>query len=158
MTPSFDFSPISPPALAELLELQETGHISSSVAKQVSQLHRPCNFPPLSVTQYTQPQLMLDCILVVVYYTCVLLVSPCSQVFQEMWRSSGKTAQQIIKEQDLGLVSDTAQLHGICQKVVDSHPDEVRAQMPILSCNYIVCLYICFFSRFDMFCVCCASR
>ncbi|XP_040002376.1 glutamyl-tRNA(Gln) amidotransferase subunit B, mitochondrial [Xiphias gladius] len=75
-------SPISPPALAELLELQETGHISSSVAKQV---------------------------------------------FQEMWRSSGKTAQQIIKEQDLGLVSDTAQLHGICQKVVDSHPDEVHA-------------------------------
>ncbi|XP_030287969.1 glutamyl-tRNA(Gln) amidotransferase subunit B, mitochondrial [Sparus aurata] len=75
-------SPISPPALAELLELQETGHISSSVAKQV---------------------------------------------FQEMWRSSGKTAPQIIQEQDLGLVSDAAQLHSICQKVVDSHPDEVQA-------------------------------
>lgn len=75
-------SPISPSALAELLELQETGHISSSVAKQV---------------------------------------------FQEMWKSSGKTARQIIQEKDLGLVSDAAQLHGICQKVVDSHPDEVRA-------------------------------
>ncbi|XP_023262077.1 glutamyl-tRNA(Gln) amidotransferase subunit B, mitochondrial [Seriola lalandi dorsalis] len=75
-------SPVSAPALAELLDLQETGHISSSVAKQV---------------------------------------------FQEMWRSSGKTAQQIIQEQDLGLVSDTAQLHSICQKVVDSHPDEVHA-------------------------------
>ncbi|XP_038569039.1 glutamyl-tRNA(Gln) amidotransferase subunit B, mitochondrial [Micropterus salmoides] len=75
-------SPISPSALAELLELQETGHISSSVAKQV---------------------------------------------FQEMWRSSGKTAPQIIQEQDLGLVSDTAQLHRICQEVVDSHPDEVHA-------------------------------
>ncbi|XP_040892943.1 glutamyl-tRNA(Gln) amidotransferase subunit B, mitochondrial [Toxotes jaculatrix] len=75
-------SPISPPALAELLELQETGHISSSVAKQV---------------------------------------------FQEMWRSSGKTAQQIIREQNLELVSDTAQLHSICQKVVDTHPDEVHA-------------------------------
>uniref|UniRef100_A0AAX7UTH3 Glutamyl-tRNA(Gln) amidotransferase subunit B, mitochondrial n=1 Tax=Astatotilapia calliptera TaxID=8154 RepID=A0AAX7UTH3_ASTCA len=74
-------SPISPSALAELLELQETGHISSSVAKQV---------------------------------------------FQEMWRSPGKTALQITQEQDLGLVSDTAQLHIICQKVVDSHPDEVR--------------------------------
>uniref|UniRef100_A0A3Q3IJ96 Glutamyl-tRNA(Gln) amidotransferase subunit B, mitochondrial n=1 Tax=Monopterus albus TaxID=43700 RepID=A0A3Q3IJ96_MONAL len=72
---------ISPLALAELLELQETGHISSSVAKQV---------------------------------------------FQEMW-SSGKTALQIIQEQDLGLISDTAQLHSICQKVVDSHPDEVHA-------------------------------
>uniref|UniRef100_A0A3Q3CNI4 Glutamyl-tRNA(Gln) amidotransferase subunit B, mitochondrial n=1 Tax=Haplochromis burtoni TaxID=8153 RepID=A0A3Q3CNI4_HAPBU len=75
-------SPISPSALAELLELQETGHISSSVAKQV---------------------------------------------FQEMWRSPGKTALQITQEQDLGLVSDTAQLHIICQKVVDSHPDEVHA-------------------------------
>uniref|UniRef100_A0A665TH27 Glutamyl-tRNA(Gln) amidotransferase subunit B, mitochondrial n=1 Tax=Echeneis naucrates TaxID=173247 RepID=A0A665TH27_ECHNA len=75
-------SPISPPALAELLDLQEAGHISSSAAKQV---------------------------------------------FQEMWRSSSKTALQIIQEQDLGLVSDTAQLHSICQKVVDSHPDEVQA-------------------------------
>ncbi|KAF1395399.1 hypothetical protein PFLUV_G00011120 [Perca fluviatilis] len=75
-------SPISPSALAELLELQETGHISSSVAKQV---------------------------------------------FQEMWRSSGRTAPEIIQEQDLGLVSDIAQLHSICQKVVDSHPDEVHA-------------------------------
>ncbi|XP_044045567.1 glutamyl-tRNA(Gln) amidotransferase subunit B, mitochondrial [Siniperca chuatsi] len=79
---SVNQSPISPSALAELLELQETGQISSSVAKQV---------------------------------------------FQEMWRSSGKTAPQIIQEQDLGLVSDTAQLHSICQKVVDSHPDEVHA-------------------------------
>ncbi|XP_058497147.1 glutamyl-tRNA(Gln) amidotransferase subunit B, mitochondrial [Solea solea] len=75
-------SPVSPLALAELLELQETGHVSSSVAKQV---------------------------------------------FQEMWRSAGKSAAQIIQEQDLGLVSDTAQLHSICQKVVDSHPDKVRA-------------------------------
>ncbi|XP_041838465.1 glutamyl-tRNA(Gln) amidotransferase subunit B, mitochondrial [Melanotaenia boesemani] len=75
-------SPISPAALAELLELQETGHISSSVAKQV---------------------------------------------FQEMLRSSGKTAPQIIKEQNLRLISDAAKLDSICQMVVDSHPDEVHA-------------------------------
>uniref|UniRef100_A0A7N6FIV0 Glutamyl-tRNA(Gln) amidotransferase subunit B, mitochondrial n=1 Tax=Anabas testudineus TaxID=64144 RepID=A0A7N6FIV0_ANATE len=67
---------ISPPALAELLELQEKGHISSSVAKQV---------------------------------------------LQQMWRSPGKSGSQIIQEQDLGLVSDTSQLHSICQKVVDSN-------------------------------------
>lgn len=73
---------IAPSALAELLELQETGHISSSAARRV---------------------------------------------FQEMWRSPGKTALQIIREQDLGLVSDTAQLHNICQEVLDSHPDEVNA-------------------------------
>ncbi|KAK5865688.1 hypothetical protein PBY51_019937 [Eleginops maclovinus] len=75
-------SPISPKALAELLELQETGHISSSAARRV---------------------------------------------FQEMWRSPGKTAAQIIQEQDLGLVSDTSQLHSICQKVLDAHPDVVNA-------------------------------
>ncbi|TKS68389.1 Glutamyl-tRNA(Gln) amidotransferase subunit B, mitochondrial [Collichthys lucidus] len=79
---SVSHSPISPSALAELLELQETGHISSSAAKQV---------------------------------------------FQEMWRSPGKPASQIIQEQDLGLVSDAARLHSICQKVVDSHPNEVHA-------------------------------
>ncbi|KAF7214307.1 glutamyl-tRNA(Gln) amidotransferase subunit B, mitochondrial [Nothobranchius furzeri] len=75
-------SPISPAALAELLELQETGRVSSSGAKQV---------------------------------------------FQVMWGSSGKTAEQVIQEQDLGLVSDATQLHNICQKVVDSHPTEVHA-------------------------------
>uniref|UniRef100_A0A1A8PKR0 Glutamyl-tRNA(Gln) amidotransferase subunit B, mitochondrial n=1 Tax=Nothobranchius rachovii TaxID=451742 RepID=A0A1A8PKR0_9TELE len=75
-------SPISPAALAELLELQETGRVSSSGAKEV---------------------------------------------FQVMWGSSGKTAEQVIQEQDLGLVSDATQLHNICQKVVDSHPTEVHA-------------------------------
>ncbi|TMS23013.1 Glutamyl-tRNA(Gln) amidotransferase subunit B, mitochondrial [Larimichthys crocea] len=33
-------------------------------------------------------------------------------------------ASQIIQEQDMGLVSDAARLHSICQKVVDSHPNE----------------------------------
>uniref|UniRef100_A0AAV2LIQ5 Glutamyl-tRNA(Gln) amidotransferase subunit B, mitochondrial n=1 Tax=Knipowitschia caucasica TaxID=637954 RepID=A0AAV2LIQ5_KNICA len=75
-------SPICPFALAELLELQENGHISSSVAKQV---------------------------------------------FQEMWRSPGKKAQVIIQEEDLGLVSDIDKLHSICQRIVDSHPNEVIA-------------------------------
>ncbi|KAM9314283.1 glutamyl-tRNA(Gln) amidotransferase subunit B, mitochondrial [Pholidichthys leucotaenia] len=75
-------SPVTPSALAELLDLQEMGRISSSAAKQV---------------------------------------------FQEMWRSSDKTALQITQEQDLGLVSDTTQLHNICQKVVDSHADKVQA-------------------------------
>lgn len=129
ITPSFDFSPVSPPALAELLELQETGHISSSVAKQVSQLHRPCNYPLLSVTHtHTHtPQLVFVCVL-----TCLLL--RLSQVFQEMWRSSGKTAPQIIQDQNLGLVSDTAQLHSICQKVLDSHPDEVTSRFsPVIT-------------------------
>ncbi|XP_041729219.2 glutamyl-tRNA(Gln) amidotransferase subunit B, mitochondrial isoform X2 [Coregonus clupeaformis] len=75
-------SPISPQALAQLLNLQENGQISSSVAKQV---------------------------------------------FQELWKTPGKTAQQIVKEQDLGMVNDSTEIHRICQKVVDSHPDQVQA-------------------------------
>lgn len=57
-----------------------------------------------------------------------------SQVFQEMWKSSGKTARHIIQEKDLGIVSDAAQLHGICQKVVDSHPDEVIPAHTFCTC------------------------
>ncbi|XP_053713949.1 glutamyl-tRNA(Gln) amidotransferase subunit B, mitochondrial isoform X1 [Synchiropus splendidus] len=75
-------SPVGPPALAQLLQLQETGGISSSVARQV---------------------------------------------FQEMWKSPHKSAQQIVQEQDLGIVSDAQDLQRICQEVMDSHPDEVLA-------------------------------
>lgn len=79
-----------------------------------------------------------------------------SQVFQEMWKSSGKTARQIILEKDLGLVSDAAQLHGICQKVVDSHPDEVRpAHTFCIYLLYVLWLSITFatiFRPFKMLC------
>uniref|UniRef100_A0A673X8X1 Glutamyl-tRNA(Gln) amidotransferase subunit B, mitochondrial n=1 Tax=Salmo trutta TaxID=8032 RepID=A0A673X8X1_SALTR len=78
---SLSQSPISPQALAQILNLQENGQISSSIAKQV---------------------------------------------FQELWKTPGKTAQQIVKEQDLGMVNDSTEIHRICQKVVDSHPDQVR--------------------------------
>ncbi|KAL2098191.1 hypothetical protein ACEWY4_007398 [Coilia grayii] len=75
-------SPVSPHTLAELLDLLEAGHISSSAAKHV---------------------------------------------FQELWKSPGKSAEQIVQEQDLGLLSDPAQLRSICQTVVDTHPEQVRA-------------------------------
>ncbi|XP_051561000.1 glutamyl-tRNA(Gln) amidotransferase subunit B, mitochondrial [Myxocyprinus asiaticus] len=74
-------SPISPSALAELINLVESGHISSSAAKQV---------------------------------------------FQEMWKAPEKTAAQIVKEQDLGLINDREELQRICRRVVDSHPEEVQ--------------------------------
>lgn len=45
ITLSIYSSPVSPSALAELLELQETGHISSSVAKQVSQPQAARSYP-----------------------------------------------------------------------------------------------------------------
>ncbi|XP_051993532.1 glutamyl-tRNA(Gln) amidotransferase subunit B, mitochondrial [Xyrauchen texanus] len=74
-------SPISPSALAELINLVESGHVSSSAAKQV---------------------------------------------FQEMWKAPDRTAAQIVKEQDLGLINDREELQRICRRVVDSHPDEVQ--------------------------------
>lgn len=52
-----------------------------------------------------------------------------------MWRSPGKAAQQLVQEKDLGLVADTSQLHSICQKVVDSHPHEVRTVHPEMTAS-----------------------
>ncbi|XP_062333799.1 glutamyl-tRNA(Gln) amidotransferase subunit B, mitochondrial [Osmerus eperlanus] len=75
-------SPVSPHVLADLLNLLESGQISSSIARQV---------------------------------------------FQELWAKPGKTAQQIVQEQDLGLVSNTTAIHNICQRIVDSHPERVQA-------------------------------
>uniref|UniRef100_A0AAY4AE13 Glutamyl-tRNA(Gln) amidotransferase subunit B, mitochondrial n=1 Tax=Denticeps clupeoides TaxID=299321 RepID=A0AAY4AE13_9TELE len=69
-------------ALAELLDLLETGHVSSTAAKVV---------------------------------------------FQELWKNPEKGAEKIIQEQNLGLMSDAATLQIICQKVVESHPEEVKA-------------------------------
>lgn len=56
-----------------------------------------------------------------------------------MWRSPGKAAQQLIQEKDLGLVADTNQLHSICQKVVDSHPHEVRTVHPEMTASLHFC-------------------
>uniref|UniRef100_A0AAR2M534 Glutamyl-tRNA(Gln) amidotransferase subunit B, mitochondrial n=1 Tax=Pygocentrus nattereri TaxID=42514 RepID=A0AAR2M534_PYGNA len=73
-------SPVSPEALADLLNVLESGHISSSAAKVV---------------------------------------------FQEMWKAPEKAVEQLVKELDLGLVSDREKLLKICQKVVDTHPEQV---------------------------------
>ncbi|XP_030644134.1 glutamyl-tRNA(Gln) amidotransferase subunit B, mitochondrial [Chanos chanos] len=75
-------SPVSPSALAELVNLLEAGRISSSAAKLI---------------------------------------------FQELWKSPGKSAEQIVVELDLGLVNDREKLLRICQTVVDTHPEQVRA-------------------------------
>ncbi|KAF5902201.1 glutamyl-tRNA(Gln) amidotransferase subunit B, mitochondrial, partial [Clarias magur] len=71
-------SPVSPEALAQLLNLLESGFISSSAAKVV---------------------------------------------FQEMWKAPDKGVEQLVKELDLGLISDREELVKICQRVMDAHPD-----------------------------------
>ncbi|MCI4394852.1 hypothetical protein PGIGA_G00173720 [Pangasianodon gigas] len=74
-------SPVSPEALAQLLNLLESGFISSSAAKVV---------------------------------------------FQEMWKAPEKCVEQLVKELDLGLISDREELVKICQRVMDAHPDLVK--------------------------------
>ncbi|KAG7266634.1 hypothetical protein CRUP_026578 [Coryphaenoides rupestris] len=46
-----------------------------------------------------------------------------SPVLEEMWRVPGKRAQEIVREQDLGLVRDAGKLQSVCQRVLDSNPD-----------------------------------
>uniref|UniRef100_W5MPW0 Glutamyl-tRNA(Gln) amidotransferase subunit B, mitochondrial n=1 Tax=Lepisosteus oculatus TaxID=7918 RepID=W5MPW0_LEPOC len=48
-------------------------------------------------------------------------------VFQELWRGTGRSASQIVQEQDLSMVHDRGAIQQICQAVIDSHQEEVRA-------------------------------
>ncbi|XP_039606188.1 glutamyl-tRNA(Gln) amidotransferase subunit B, mitochondrial isoform X2 [Polypterus senegalus] len=49
------------------------------------------------------------------------------QVFLLMWKECDKSPQQIVKEQDLGLVQNEKILEEICQNVLDGHLEEVAA-------------------------------
>ncbi|XP_051054762.1 glutamyl-tRNA(Gln) amidotransferase subunit B, mitochondrial [Phodopus roborovskii] len=73
-------SPVTPAALAELLDLLDSKAISSSAAKQV---------------------------------------------FEELWKAEGKTAAQIVSEQQLELMQDREALEQLCQATLDGHPQVV---------------------------------
>nr|BAC25803.1 unnamed protein product [Mus musculus] len=73
-------SPVTPSALAELLNLLDRKAISSSAAKQV---------------------------------------------FEELWKGEGKTAAQIVSEQQLELMQDQEALEKLCQTPIDGHPQVV---------------------------------
>ncbi|GAB1287659.1 Glutamyl-tRNA(Gln) amidotransferase subunit B, mitochondrial [Apodemus speciosus] len=73
-------SPVTPSALAELLDLLDRKAISSSAAKQV---------------------------------------------FEELWKGEGKTAAQIVSEQQLELMQDGEALEELCQAIIDGHPQVV---------------------------------
>ncbi|XP_006985391.1 glutamyl-tRNA(Gln) amidotransferase subunit B, mitochondrial isoform X1 [Peromyscus maniculatus bairdii] len=73
-------SPVTPAALAELLDLLDSQAISSSAAKQV---------------------------------------------FEELWKGEGKTAAQIVSEQQLELMQDREALEQLCQATIDGHPQAV---------------------------------
>ncbi|XP_030873603.1 glutamyl-tRNA(Gln) amidotransferase subunit B, mitochondrial isoform X2 [Leptonychotes weddellii] len=70
-------SPVTPSALAELLNLLDRKAISSSAAKQV---------------------------------------------FEELWRSKGKTPSQIVSEKKLELMQDQEALERVCHTVMEGHP------------------------------------
>ncbi|XP_038204276.1 glutamyl-tRNA(Gln) amidotransferase subunit B, mitochondrial isoform X2 [Arvicola amphibius] len=73
-------SPVTPGALAELLDLLDSKAVSSAAAKQV---------------------------------------------FEELWKGQGKTAAQIVSEQQLGLMQDREALEQLCQATIDGHPQTV---------------------------------
>ncbi|XP_034517420.1 glutamyl-tRNA(Gln) amidotransferase subunit B, mitochondrial isoform X2 [Ailuropoda melanoleuca] len=73
-------SPVTPTALAELLNLLDRKAISSSAAKQV---------------------------------------------FEELWRSKGKTPSQIVSEKQLELMQDEEALERVCHTVMEGHPQVV---------------------------------
>ncbi|XP_019496740.1 PREDICTED: glutamyl-tRNA(Gln) amidotransferase subunit B, mitochondrial isoform X2 [Hipposideros armiger] len=73
-------SPVTPSALAELLNLLDRKAISSSAAKQV---------------------------------------------FEELWRSKGKTPAHIVSEKELGLLQDRETLEQLCQATMEEHPQVV---------------------------------
>uniref|UniRef100_A0A3B3TCG5 Glutamyl-tRNA(Gln) amidotransferase subunit B, mitochondrial n=1 Tax=Paramormyrops kingsleyae TaxID=1676925 RepID=A0A3B3TCG5_9TELE len=48
-----------------------------------------------------------------------------ASVFQELWKGTGRSAEQIVEQQDLGVMRDHGEIERICQSVIDSHPEEV---------------------------------
>lgn len=47
------------------------------------------------------------------------------QVFEELWKGEGKTAAQIVSEQQLELMQDGEALEELCQATIDGHPQVV---------------------------------
>lgn len=47
------------------------------------------------------------------------------QVFEELWKGEGKTAAQIVSEQQLELMQDQEALEKLCQTTIDGHPQVV---------------------------------
>ncbi|XP_040822757.1 glutamyl-tRNA(Gln) amidotransferase subunit B, mitochondrial isoform X1 [Ochotona curzoniae] len=47
------------------------------------------------------------------------------QVFEELWKGEGKTAAQIVRDKQLGLVQDPAALERLCRATLDEHPQVV---------------------------------
>lgn len=46
-------------------------------------------------------------------------------MFEELWKGQGKTAAQIVSEQQLGLMQDREALDQLCQATIDGHPQTV---------------------------------
>lgn len=51
--------------------------------------------------------------------------SLCPQVFQELWRSKGKTPAQIVAEKQLELMQDAEALEQLCRSMLEAHPQVV---------------------------------
>lgn len=61
------------------------------------------------------------------------------QVFEELWKGQGKTAAQIVSEQQLELMQDREALEQLCQATIDGHPQTVT----ISTGSKVFCAAIC---------------
>ncbi|KAM6221310.1 glutamyl-tRNA(Gln) amidotransferase subunit B, mitochondrial [Rhynchocyon petersi] len=55
----------------------------------------------------------------------VITTAAAKQVFEELWKSEGKTAAQIVSEKQLELMQDQEALGQLCQAVMEAHPQVV---------------------------------
>ncbi|OBS57374.1 hypothetical protein A6R68_11498 [Neotoma lepida] len=53
------------------------------------------------------------------------MATPLVLVFEELWKGEGKTAAQIVSEQQLELMQDREALEELCQATIDGHPQVV---------------------------------
>lgn len=62
-----------------------------------------------------------------IHCICLLTSLPTSglQVFEELWRSGGKTPAQIVSEKRLELMQDQEALEELCQATMEKHPQVV---------------------------------
>ncbi|KAK2116331.1 hypothetical protein P7K49_006957 [Saguinus oedipus] len=141
--------PVTPSALAELLDLLDSRTISSSAAKQTKASRVPLTRPRLCIevaggtpsSPFPKDKVSLDtsdsqAVRVTANLKTASQDSQAScdsealdvvqtLVFEELWKREGKTPGQIVSEKQLELMQDRGALEQFCYSVMKDHPQVV---------------------------------